>query len=53
MNDYEIVCPTLLWVESVDVLLKKFKREHLEQVVVISGCGQVFSSTIFCNYLYN
>jgi xylulokinase len=47
-KQHEVYSPVEMWIEAVDVILQRMKDVEFpfERVVVISGAGQVFHSTL-------
>jgi len=49
-DKHEVYSPVEMWIEAVDVILGKMKADKFpfENVVVISGAGQVLSLMLMC-----
>lgn len=47
-EQHEVYSPVEMWIEAMDVILQRMKDDKFpfERVVVISGAGQVFHSTL-------
>jgi xylulokinase len=44
-----VKAPVMMWVHSLDLLLKKFTRDELQLVDVVSGCAQQHGSVYWAN----